>query len=198
LRIGNYATKFNEDVEYAAIDEQTLIAEAEDLILTRTGETRGKVLTGYRGVFHNNTFRINYDKSLLVREYLLYWLQSREVRSYIDERSGKSAQPDLTHKAFGPCPLPLPTKEEQAEIVRQVQELFTLADTIERRVKAATARAGKLPQAILSKAFSGELVPTEAELARAEGRTYETAEELLKRVTADATAPAKTRKRKTA
>ena len=34
----------------------------------------------------------------------------------------------------------------------------------------------------ISKAFSGELVPTEAELARAEGRTYETAEELLTRI----------------
>jgi hypothetical protein len=42
--------------------------------------------------------------------------------------------------------------------------------------------ADRLPQAILSKAFAGELVPTEAELARAEGRAYETAEELLRRV----------------
>jgi type I restriction enzyme S subunit len=55
-------------------------------------------------------------------------------------------------------------------------------DTIERRVQAAIARAEKFPQAILSKAFSGELVPAEAELARIEGRTYETAEELLQRV----------------
>ena len=48
-------------------------------------------------------------------------------------------------------------------------------------MRAATARANKLPQAILSKAFSGELVPTKAELARAAGRTYETAEALLER-----------------
>ena len=33
-------------------------------------------------------------------------------------------------------------------------------------VNAATRRAGKLTQAILPKAFCGELVPTEAELAR--------------------------------
>ena len=78
--------------------------------------------------------------------------------------------------------------------------MFALADTIERRVQAATARANKLPQAILSKAFSGELVPTEAELARLEGRTYETAEELLKRVTAlgsDAPSARKGRGRRT-
>ena len=39
--------------------------------------------------------------------------------------------------------------------------------------------------AILSKAFRGELVPTEAELARREGREYEPAGVLLERVRAE-------------
>jgi len=43
-------------------------------------------------------------------------------------------------------------------------------------------RTQLLGQALLSKAFSGELVPTEAEVARAEGRKYETAEDLLARI----------------
>jgi len=46
----------------------------------------------------------------------------------------------------------------------------------------ATTRADKLTQAaILAKAFKGELVPTEAELARREGRDYEPAAVLLQR-----------------
>jgi type I restriction enzyme S subunit len=40
----------------------------------------------------------------------------------------------------------------------------------------------KLSQSILVKAFRGELVPTEAELAEAEGRDFESADQLLKRV----------------
>jgi hypothetical protein len=40
----------------------------------------------------------------------------------------------------------------------------------------------KLRQSILSKAFSGELVEIEAEIARREGRDYETAEVLLERI----------------
>jgi type I restriction enzyme S subunit len=59
------------------------------------------------------------------------------------------------------------------------EALFRLADAIESRVAAATARAEKLTQAILGTAFRGELVPTEAELARQEGRTYEPASALL-------------------
>jgi type I restriction enzyme S subunit len=81
-------------------------------------------------------------------------------------------------------PFALPPTEEQAEIVRIVQKMFALADRIEARLTAATFRAEKLPQSILSKAFKGELVPTEAELARAEGRSFESAEEMLKRVRA--------------
>ncbi|WP_054864303.1 hypothetical protein [Methanosarcina barkeri] len=43
----------------------------------------------------------------------------------------------------------------------------------------------KLRQSILEKAFSGQLVETEAEIARREGRDYETAEVLLERIKAE-------------
>jgi len=75
-----------------------------------------------------------------------------------------------------------PPLEEQHEIVQRVEGLFKLADAIEERVAAATLRAEKLTQAILAKAFRGELVPTEAELARREGRDYEPASVLLERI----------------
>ncbi len=59
----------------------------------------------------------------------------------------------------------------------------------------------KLQQSILAKAFRGELVPTEAELARQEGRAYEPAAVLLERISAeraegDSTAKPKQRKAK--
>jgi len=47
--------------------------------------------------------------------------------------------------------------EEQSEIVRRVEQLFTYADQIEQRVKDAQARVNHLTQAILAKAFRGEL-----------------------------------------
>jgi type I restriction enzyme S subunit len=70
-------------------------------------------------------------------------------------------------------------------VVRRVEALFWLADAIEKRVAAATARTDKLTQAILAKAFRGKLVPTEAELARREGRYYEPASVLLERLRAE-------------
>ena len=49
-------------------------------------------------------------------------------------------------------------------------------------MEAATKRAERLTQSTLAKAFRGEFVPTEAELAGREGRDYEPASVLLDRI----------------
>lgn len=90
--------------------------------------------------------------------------------------------PKISQPVIEELRVPVPPFEEQREIVRRVEALLALADTVERRVQAATARADALTQSILARAFRGELVPTEAELARREGREYEPASVLLERV----------------
>jgi type I restriction enzyme S subunit len=101
------------------------------------------------------------------------------------QASGASAQPHLYIKDTKRMPVPIPPLPEQYEIVHRVEALFKLADMIEKRVESATKRADKLTQAILAKAFRGELVPTEAELASREGRGYEPASVLLERILAE-------------
>jgi len=156
LRTVNYENGFSDDIHYALVDDKSIIAEPEDIIISRTG-TVGRVLTGYRGVMHNNSFRINYDKRLLLREYLICFLKSPTCQEYVKENSGRSSQPDLTHKAFAKCPLALPSISEQTEIVRRVEELFVFADRIEQAAQAALSRVNNLTQSILAKAFRGEL-----------------------------------------
>ncbi|MCU7871355.1 MAG: restriction endonuclease subunit S [Candidatus Thiodiazotropha sp. (ex Lucinoma borealis)] len=53
--------------------------------------------------------------------------------------------------------IPVPPLEEQTEIVRRVEQLFTFADQIEQRVIIAQSRVNHLTQSILAKAFRGEL-----------------------------------------
>ncbi|AXC74205.1 restriction endonuclease subunit S [Salmonella enterica] len=53
--------------------------------------------------------------------------------------------------------IPLPSLEEQHEIVRRVEQLFAWADTIEKQVNNALTRVNNLTQSILAKAFRGEL-----------------------------------------
>jgi len=88
-------------------------------------------------------------------------------------------------------PVPVPPPAEQQEIVRRVSALFAYADAIEARTAAARKRVDALTQAVLVKAFRGELVPTEAELARRDNRPYEPAADLLARLRSSATAVTK-------
>jgi len=55
--------------------------------------------------------------------------------------------------------VPLPSREEQNEIVRRVEALFAYTDRLEARYTAARAQVERLTPALLAKAFRGELVP---------------------------------------
>jgi len=104
-------------------------------------------------------------------------------RDQIEERARTTAgQFNLNLEILRGLQCPVPPLQEQHEIIHRVEALVRLADAIEERVAAATLRAEKLTLAVLTKAFRGELVPTEAELARPEGREYEPASVLLQRI----------------
>lgn len=53
----------------------------------------------------------------------------------------------------------LPSIDEQQEIVKRVEYLSAIADQIETQYKSVKSKTDTLPQAILNKAFRGELVP---------------------------------------
>ena len=121
----------------------------------------------------------------MIPTFLMHVLNCPNTNRRVKQLTAGSASPHLNVQEIKRFAVPVPPPDEQLEIVRRVETLFTLADTIETRVSAATKRAEKLTQAILAKAFRGELVPTEAELARREGRSYESASDLLARIQAE-------------
>jgi type I restriction enzyme S subunit len=56
-------------------------------------------------------------------------------------------------------PIRVPGLQEQIEIIRRTYELFSLADSLQRRCTDASGRVDKLAPSVLAKAFRGELVP---------------------------------------
>ncbi len=157
-------------------------AKPGDAILTHKGSVGRAAVNAQECVLTPQTTYYRCDPHVIDARYLVYYFTSFHFFSQL------AAVMSQTTRDFVPISeqyrlfVILPPLAEQLEVVRRVDELFALADAVSGRVDTATARAGKLPEAILGKAFSGELVPTEAELARAEGREYETAARLLKRV----------------
>ena len=81
--------------------------------------------------------------------------------------------------------IPVAPPEEQPRIVAEIEKQFTRLDAGVAALRRVQANLKRYRAAVLKAACEGRLVPTEAELAKAEGRTYETGEQLLARILAD-------------
>lgn len=113
---------------------------------------------------------------------LMHWLNSPLILRRVQELIRGAASPHLNVRDIRAFPTPVPPLAEQQEIGRRVEALLVLADQIETRLGKAQAQVDKLASSLLTKAFGGELVPTEAELARQERREYEPASVFLERI----------------
>lgn len=158
--------------------------EAGDLLISKDG-TIGRVavvppeLEGGNITQHLVRFS---PHPALFRDYLVRAIEAPVVQRWLRETKKGVALQGVNVEDFRDLPLPIPPVEEQRVIVHRVDALLRVANIVERRLATATARTDKLTQSILAKAFRGELVPTEAELARQEGREYEPASALLQRM----------------
>ncbi|GDD23799.1 restriction-modification system protein HsdS [Escherichia coli] len=79
------------------------------------------------------------------------------MQTWLVQSSKEVARKTLNLKDLKNAFVPLPSIEEQHEIVRRVEQLFAYADSIEKQVNNALARVNNLTQSILAKAFRGEL-----------------------------------------
>jgi type I restriction enzyme S subunit len=203
LRIPNVAQgQINLDnLKYATEDElhEKGSVAPSDFLIVRTNGSQD--LIGRGSLVTERYDQPHYFASYLIRlrlvpykgvESFVAWLwQSLYVRDLLEQEAVSSAgQYNISLSKLSQFVLPMPPLAEQQEIVLRVEQLFKFADAIERRMAAAMVRAEKLIQSVLAKAFRGELVPTEAELARAEGRDYEPASVLLQRIRLEREQPA--------
>ena len=92
--------------------------------------------------------------------YIEIAFASRSVRKQIEEQVKSSAgHQRISTNAITRAVLRIPPPADQAEIVRRVDQLFALADVVERQLRKATVQVEKLAPSLLAKAFRGELVP---------------------------------------
>lgn len=76
----------------------------------------------------------------------------------------------------------LPPVEEQARIREAVDSYLSRLDAAVESLTQAQAKLKAYRASVLKAAVEGRLVPTEAELAKADGRSYEPADKLLERI----------------
>jgi type I restriction enzyme S subunit len=92
--------------------------------------------------------------------YGLYWLLSPAGRSAIERVASSSAGLyTLSISKVEALPIPICDPNEQAEVVRRIESAFAWLDKLAAEHARAVALLPKLEQALLAKAFRGELVP---------------------------------------
>ncbi|GAA7276688.1 hypothetical protein ID0507_08220 [Helicobacter pylori] len=103
------------EFEYIKTYNESVVCHKDDILMTRTGNT-GMVITNIEGVFHNNFFKINFDRTLINKDFLVYFLSLEQTQKTILKKAGTSTIPDLNHNDFYSLLIPLPPLNEQSTI----------------------------------------------------------------------------------
>lgn len=108
------------------------------------------------GNITQDTARLSLQR-MLNREYVVRFLQSYPVQRRMEAAQKGVAVRGINIGDVRALQIAVPPIAEQTEIVRRVESLFALADSIESRLAEATAQVERTTQAILAKAFRGDL-----------------------------------------
>lgn len=118
----------------------------------------------------------------LLPKFLAYQLQSPKVQRHFESHARGTAQKGVYLKTLGETPILVPPVSVQTNIIAEIEKQFSRLDEAVANLKRVKANLKRYKAAMLKAAVEGRLVPSEAELAKREGRAYETGTELLERI----------------
>jgi type I restriction enzyme S subunit len=133
---------------------------------------------------NQHIFRVLFDEAEFDKRFLRYAI-NRNLNEYIRLAHGGAGLAHITKGRFEDSLLLRPPIEEQRRIVASIEQQLTRLDAGVAALRSIQANLKRYRAAVLKAACEGRLVPTEAELARREGRPYEPASVLLERIKAE-------------
>ena len=146
-----FLRKHSKKSYYIKNPTESVICYEDDILMTRTGNT-GQVVTGVHGAFHNNFFKIKFDKSS-EKWFLYYFLTSYITQHKILTLAGTSTIPDLNHGDFYKLKINLPQFPEQ-------QKIASFLSAVDEKIQQLTKKKELLEQykkGVLQQLFSGKL-----------------------------------------
>jgi len=161
-----------------------------DLLITKMGDPPGDTAIfpneQAAAVITADCIKVRPHLELTFSKFLYWAIRSNIVKEQILEETKGVAQQKLSLDRFRQIAIPTPPIEEQHEIVRRIESAFAKIDRLAAEARRALNLVGKLDEAILAKAFRGELVPQD--------ENDEPAEKLLERIRAERAAAPKGRR----
>ncbi len=133
--------------------------EHNDILISCSG-TVGRVSVvpeNLQFVMVRSAALIKFQSNTEISKFIEYTLRSDFGQSQINKLQKSTAQANLFLAPIGKIVVPIPSIKEQQEIVSRVESLFAKADAIEQQYQSLKEKIDTLPQALLHKAFKGEL-----------------------------------------
>jgi len=168
--------------------------ENEKLIIGRVGVHCGNVhITKPKSWITDNAFVVSFDEDVFDLHFLHYFLTNLNLNKY----ASSTAQPVISQGKIYPIEISYPnTKEEQNQIVQEIESRLSVCDKMEQSINESIEKAEALRQSILKKAFEGKLL-SQAEIEQCkQAADYEPASELLKKIQAEKLAKEQEKKKK--
>jgi type I restriction enzyme S subunit len=167
IQSGDFAPSANKALPKHLPPRRWLALRAGEILITRAGpRSRCGVVCRVRAdqpqlMLCDKAYRLVLSESATSSEYFERLLCSPAAMAAIEElKTGiNDSGVNITQTAFLQLALPIPSLPEQQEIVRLLDEQFEVIERNEREIDAALCRSEALRQAILKKAFTGQLVP---------------------------------------
>lgn len=140
--------------------------------------TNKKRILSKKSAYDLNLMGVKEKSEIIENRFLWFWFQKLDLSRLYDGYS----VPQINNKNIEPLWFPVAPLPEQRVIVSKIEQLFSDLDNGIDNFKKAQEQLKRYRQSVLKAACEGKLVPTEAELARVEGRDYEPADVLLARI----------------
>jgi type I restriction enzyme S subunit len=136
--------------------KSNVICNENDILMGRTGNT-GEVVTNVNGVFHNNFFLIDFNRKIINKEFLVWYLSNSRLKEELLLLSGTTTIPDLNHGKFLSTKFVYPSIEEQQEIVdylnKQTKEIDDLVSIEQRKIELLK----EYRQSLISEVITGKI-----------------------------------------
>jgi type I restriction enzyme, S subunit len=151
------------------------------LILSNSGTICVPKILKVEGCIHDGFVAfIDLDKAVEL-DFAYWWFEYVRPKMIEENRQGMT-QVNLNTEIVREIHFPLAPRKHQGVVVQKVEKLLTNLDAATAALKRVQANLKRHRASVLKAACEGRLVPTEAELARKEGRDYEPADKLLQRM----------------
>jgi type I restriction enzyme S subunit len=168
------------DTNYVGDYDPAFVVRAGDLLIGMDGDFNCARWRGPDGLLNQRVCRVILKSDIYHPKLLDYALPG--YLKAINEMTSSVTVKHLSSKSIAEIPLPLPPMAQQKHIVAEIEKQFSRLDEAVANLKRVKANLKRNKAAVLKAAVEGRLVETEAEIARREGRSYETGAQLLQRI----------------